>query len=309
MGNKKSNKQKTLNFTGERLIPNLNKGATFYYEHLLRYFFASQYSKKQTVLDAGCGAGYGSYILATLGKASQVIGVDISKDAINYASQLYKQKNISFLTSDIRQLTEISNNSIDLAVSFEVIEHIKEQNEFLREIKRILSKNGIMIVSTPNTLTYPKGNKYHEKELDPNSFKKLLKTKFKNVYLYSQKFFLSAELSLFKHKNNTGSLRFNSENFGITTVTNFKNSIGLSNAEYLVAVCSDSEITVKSDVTMSLNNVDNYDLSSGMISLSQQMRNMYIENQVLKDSLRKIQDSKFYKLWPLYSKIKRLFKL
>ena len=74
-----------IKFTGERLIPELNQNTAFFYEHVIRYLFASQFSENKTVLDAGCGTGYGSYIIDKFGKPNKIQAVDISNEAINYA--------------------------------------------------------------------------------------------------------------------------------------------------------------------------------------------------------------------------------
>ena len=123
-------KSSELVFTGERLIPEFNEGTAFYYEHLVRYFFCCQFVKNKIVLDAGSGSGYGSYILAKHGKARKVIGVDISKRTIRYSKKKYSIKNNSFAVDDVERLKTVKDNSIDVLVNFEVIEHLKKPEIF-----------------------------------------------------------------------------------------------------------------------------------------------------------------------------------
>ena len=85
-----------VKFTGERLIPNLPELTFLYQEHIVRYLFASQFVRSKVVLDAACGTGYGSSLLLDKG-AKKVIGVDISKDAIDYCNQNYKKENLEYL--------------------------------------------------------------------------------------------------------------------------------------------------------------------------------------------------------------------
>jgi len=170
--------KRKLEFTGERLIPELNKGQAFFYEHLVRYLFSSQFVRNKIVLDVGCGSGYGSYILARQGGANKIFAVDISQDAIEYAKSRYKHRNIDFKVDDAEELKTISNKIVDILVAFELIEHLNDQDKFLGQVKRVLKKSGLFIVSTPNKYTYPDGNPFHTKELYPEEFYRLLKKYF-----------------------------------------------------------------------------------------------------------------------------------
>src|SRR3989344_191322 len=68
--------------------------------HIRRYYKANEnVQKNQTVFDAGCGCGYGSAILAK--KASKVVGVDISPEAIEYAKRKYNTSNIFYYIGNI----------------------------------------------------------------------------------------------------------------------------------------------------------------------------------------------------------------
>jgi 2-polyprenyl-3-methyl-5-hydroxy-6-metoxy-1,4-benzoquinol methylase len=121
--------------------------------HKDRYFFAADYIKANmkggiTVLDAACGTGYGSEILKKT--AAQVFGVDISPQAIEYASRKYGGKECVFKTDDVTKLSVFSKEYFDAVVSFETIEHIEEPLVFLERIKSLLKPGGVLILSTPN---------------------------------------------------------------------------------------------------------------------------------------------------------------
>ena len=74
--------------TGERLVPDLQRGELIYAEHLARYFLASQLAAGRRVLDAGCGEGYGTAILAAAGAAS-VVGVDVDEPTLTGSSPTF----------------------------------------------------------------------------------------------------------------------------------------------------------------------------------------------------------------------------
>lgn len=301
------NKHTSLKFTGERLIPTLNEGAAFYYEHIARYFLACQYTNYKTILDAGCGTGYGSYLIGKYGQGKQIQAVDLSPQTIAFAKENYGKSNIDFHIDNILRLKTIKDKTIDLAISFEVIEHIAKQNTFLSQIKRVLKNNGIFIVSTPNVLTYPKGNKYHLKELKPNEFKQLLSKYFKNIIILNQNFFISQEINIPNNKQNDIDLK-NNQKFFKQKQINLKQSKKLSTCEYLIALCSDKSIRNPTPVSISLESVDNFDLTEGIISLSKQFNELIAQKDNIKMELDIIKSSKFFKLWPLYEKIKNILK-
>lgn len=174
-----------LAFTGERMIPEQNKKQGIYAEHIIRYLFATQFVEKKTVLDVACGSGYGSALLADA-KAKKVIGIDISDATILHAKNYYSRKNIDYREGDATHI-DLEDNSVDVVVSFETIEHILDYKLFLKEVRRVLKPEGIFLVSTPNKAVYPSGNKYHIKEFYVQEFQQLLEAHFPEVVLEKQK--------------------------------------------------------------------------------------------------------------------------
>jgi len=138
-----------------------------------RYAFVSQYVKGKDVLDIACGEGFGSRYLKLKG-AKRVIGGDISDKAIECARNFYCEKGIEFMLMDAQRLP-FRNNSYDVIVSLETIEHVRHSIEFLKECFRVLRGGGIFICSTPNGQVTPKiKSPDHIKEFSPKEFKGLL---------------------------------------------------------------------------------------------------------------------------------------
>jgi 2-polyprenyl-3-methyl-5-hydroxy-6-metoxy-1,4-benzoquinol methylase len=177
-----------MKFTGERFVP--AKPGVIALQHYHRYEFALHlvdFSEK-TVLDIACGEGYGTDILAS--QAEKVYGVDISKEAIKYAKTSYKSDKLKFLLGDVIRIP-FSDNSFDIVVSFETIEHHNMHDEMIKDIKRVLKKNGALIISSPNKGYYEKyypnfKNEFHVKELHKNEFDILLRRHFRNLYSFAQ---------------------------------------------------------------------------------------------------------------------------
>ena len=114
-----------------------------------RYLLAnSLVSANDTVLDCACGSGYGSNHLAN--RAKHVIGIDISKDAINYAKNKYHSKKVDYVLGDARKLAGIPDASIDVYISFETIEHFTETDEYLKRAYEVLKPGAFLLLSTPN---------------------------------------------------------------------------------------------------------------------------------------------------------------
>lgn len=172
-------------YTGERLEKHFFNRITI--EHLHRYAIATKYVKDKIVLDIASGEGYGSNLLSH--HATFVYGVDIDLTTIETAKQKYQATNISFLQGSISEIP-LEDNSVDVVVSFETIEHHDEHQEMIGEIKRVLKKEGLLIISTPDKKVYSDernyANPYHIKELYREEFEKLLQPSFSNVILFNQ---------------------------------------------------------------------------------------------------------------------------
>jgi len=174
---------------GERLYLGYQLSKEIVKEHLDRYEFAKNYLKPNfVVLDAACGTGYGSEILA--GSVKKVIGLEISKHALDWANKHYQKPNIEFREVDINKPLDLPNNYFDAVVSFETLEHVVNQENMLSEFKRVLKPKGLLIISTPDReiITDKAGtiNKFHIKELSKKEFLLLLSKYFQLDSLYGQ---------------------------------------------------------------------------------------------------------------------------
>lgn len=192
-----------LLFTGERFLPDCER--EIWYEHFHRYTMAVSFAEGKKVLDAACGEGYGSHLLAQ--KASSVVGVDVSETAIEHAKKHYPKENLSFKVSNVLAMNFI-DNSFDLVVSFETLEHLVEHDELLIEFKRILKPDGVLLISTPDKKEYSDktgfNNEYHLKELYQHEFDELLKQNYKHSQWFGQKLmFTSSIWNMSKTENQT----------------------------------------------------------------------------------------------------------
>jgi len=135
--------------------------------HLARYQLACQFIRPgDTVLDAACGLGYGSAILAAGSPANEVLAIDESRTASEYGLENFappgtaRAGSIVFMPGDIHRLS-LPDNSVDAVVSFETLEHLRDPEQFLAEVNRVLRPAGRLIASVPNDWTDETGR-------DPN---------------------------------------------------------------------------------------------------------------------------------------------
>lgn len=182
---------KDLEFTGERFVPGI-EDAELTMEHYQRYNSVVQLVKDKVVVDAACGEGYGTNILAQVAKS--VTGVDISEEAVKHAKAKYgDRENITFLCESIAELS-IPEKSVDVFVSFETLEHISEdlQKVFIKNVAKILKPDGILIISTPNKKVYSDErnyhNEYHVHEFYHDEFVDFLKSEFSHYKIFHQMF-------------------------------------------------------------------------------------------------------------------------
>ncbi|QFG01088.1 glycosyltransferase [Psychrobacillus glaciei] len=217
-----------MDFTGERFIPNvIEEDDEIKSEHLQRYQSIKDLVKGKVVLDAACGEGYGSDILAN--QAQKIYGIDIDSESISHAEQKYIKPNLQFLTGSIDKLP-FEDSFFDIIISFETIEHVEEyvQNLFLKEIKRVMKEDGILIISTPNKKIYTDERKYknpfHVKEFYEEEFYGFLKPHFNSVEFFYQ---LKENVHVLSRKNGT-----------ILNNLDSDANIG-DNGKYIIAICSD----------------------------------------------------------------------
>ncbi|MBI3894519.1 MAG: methyltransferase domain-containing protein [Acidobacteria bacterium] len=167
-----------MEFTGERVIPGQGDVDVFN-EHRARYLFARRFSNGKKVLDAACGTGYGSALLAE--NAAEVFGMDISSEAVGYARSHYESNNLHFGQADCLTFP-FSSGQFDCVVAFEIIEHLERPEEFLKELCRVLTPDGLLLLSTPNRLYYTQDrgevNPFHCREFSYSEFEEILKPIF-----------------------------------------------------------------------------------------------------------------------------------
>lgn len=175
-----------LKFTGERFMPDAANNK--FLEHQHRYRVAMEFARGKRVLDIASGEGYGSALLALV--AAHVVGIDISRAAVRHAQKTYRGENLQFMSGSCTQIP-LPNQSIDLVVSFETLEHIDGHDEFFREIKRILHPQGLLIISAADKRFYAEAagyvNPFHVKELHRDEFVDLLSRHFLHFTLHGQK--------------------------------------------------------------------------------------------------------------------------
>lgn len=141
-----------MEYTGERvIIEKMNPTNTMLLEHIARYTFAKDYATGR-VLDLACGSGYGTKMLAK-GKrssVSEVVGVDISEEAIVYANKTYYHPKVSYIEGNATDQTlPHLLGSFDTIVSFETLEHFEDEEVFLHNVYTCLRPGGTLIISTP----------------------------------------------------------------------------------------------------------------------------------------------------------------
>ena len=155
--------------------------------HVKTYDFIVPFCKNKRVLDIGCFIGYGETPIYP--QANEIIAIDSDSNAIKFARKNRKFQNVKFKDVDARKLP-FSNETFDIIIASQVIEHIHpdEVSNFLEEVKRVLKKEGLFFIVTPNRrfrlLPFQKPfNPEHYQEFTAKSLSKILKTTFNNVQI------------------------------------------------------------------------------------------------------------------------------
>ena len=151
--------------TGERMIPPEDGELSFVWErHRFAYAYASTFCHGRRVLDVGCGTGYGAHLLAQ--HAEHVVAIDNSPDAIAYCRRNFSAPNLEFFVCEASDVP--GEAAFDVAVSFQVIEHVPDPAEFLKRMRGATAPGGTILVTTPNVRTPPpvSANPFHMSEMN-----------------------------------------------------------------------------------------------------------------------------------------------
>lgn len=238
-----------IEFTGERIVPEADNceplfAEKMYQEHIVRYLFAAQVCKDKDVLDIGCGVGYGSNFLAKSG-AKSVTAFDLSEDAINHAREFYNHPQVEFLVASAEEFA--FKKKFDVAVCYELIEHVYKQDAVIDCIAKALKEDGLLLISTPRALA-EKRTDFHTKEFNLDEYKQLLNNKFKYVEFYFE-------------NNHFTSLITNKAPTVIRNLHLMHEQFTLDQADYFIAVASQKPIdTTQFQEQLSINN-DRYILN------------------------------------------------
>jgi SAM-dependent methyltransferase len=163
-----------LTLTGERTIPDLDIENYWFRRHQVVYQRLAPRCAGLEVLEAGCGEGYGADLIA--GVARRVIAVDYDAAAVAHVRSRYPR--VEALQANLAQLP-LPDSSVDAVVNFQVIEHLWDQPQFVAECARVLRPSGLLMVSTPNRITFSPGrdtpiNPFHTRELNADELTELL---------------------------------------------------------------------------------------------------------------------------------------
>jgi SAM-dependent methyltransferase len=183
----KINSSKKFSYSGERLNDS-KLLAPQRIENLARFEFFIKHLPDGLVLDYGCGIGEGTHFIATH-KGYRVFGLDISIEAVNYASKTFKKPDLSFTCGDV-MAPIFASKIFDGIISLEVIEHITEAKIFLNNVNKLLKRTGVFMLSTPNRLiSSPIPNTLwpdHVIEYDAKELRELLNMFFHSVTILGE---------------------------------------------------------------------------------------------------------------------------
>lgn len=166
--------------------------------HRARYHFARPYAaQSRRVLDVACGSGYGLSILENGG--GTVVGVDLDSAALHDACKSIPHP---LVAADGSRLP-FADGTFELVTSFETLEHLERRGTFLREIRRVLASDGLLILSTPNAnVTEPidgkPRNPHHVHEYRPQELRAELLRVFARVEMLGQTLHPRFKLSPFR---------------------------------------------------------------------------------------------------------------
>ena len=144
-------------------------------EPINRYRFISQFIEKtDSVLDLACGKGSGTEIISDYAK--EVCGIDYDKKYITSAKLKFSKSNLKFILGSDELLEEFEGQ-FDKVISTHTMEHVSDDQLFLKRIRNSLKSSGKLILEVPRLFPYPIGKPlwpHHKREYEKDSLEKLI---------------------------------------------------------------------------------------------------------------------------------------
>ncbi len=258
-------------FTGERFVPGIDDDEITI-EHYQRYESIKELVKGKVVVDAACGEGYGTSIIGSVAK--QVTGFDISEEAVKRATESYATDNVTYRIGDISNLP-LEDDTVEVFVSFETIEHVDAdlQVKFISEVSRVLKKDGVFIISSPNKAIYSDffnyDNEFHVHEMYKDEFLGLLSEKFAHVKLFNQYLEVASFIDSNDNTDNKALYKKNKDSY-------------VSDGKYFIAVASNEAVEnieiqsvyLKHDVTYRNNMARIFELQDDVENKNSHIKNL-----------------------------------
>ncbi|MFL2991759.1 MAG: class I SAM-dependent methyltransferase [Cytophagales bacterium] len=163
-------------FTTEITSDTIASDNPLHHRLLSAYVFSQKYIRGD-VLELGCGEGRGIDII--LKESKSFTAIDKIKDVIEKLSLKYRDN--VFISSNFPPLSDIEDNSFDTVISFQVIEHIQDDTQYISEIERILRPGGVALITTPNIKMTLTRNPWHVREYTSEELNNLCSKYFSKV--------------------------------------------------------------------------------------------------------------------------------
>lgn len=167
-------------FWTERSVPGSASWPFFRGRALSRYQFAFPFARGKRILDVASGTGHGSHLLATVGGAAEVVGVDVSREATEFAGTHYAAPNVRYVHGDSHRLVELNLGRFDLVTSMGTLEHIENPDRFGSGVRSLLNPGGVWLVTMLNPATRDSADPYHFQEWPADDFRTYLERYFPN---------------------------------------------------------------------------------------------------------------------------------